>query len=67
MADMSGVDQFFHITMALPYAIGTSAAQAAGLALIVHGASRAGSERGDQKPRVALEPTGNGLRLFGTF
>ncbi len=64
-ANTSGVDRFFHLTMALPYALATTAAQGAGIVLLVHGASK--TDRNKEHARLGFAPTTTGLRLFGTF
>ena len=67
-ANTSGIDRFFHITMALPYALAASGAQTAGVVLMLHGASRPYHGRTTKEhPRLGFSPTTTGLRLFGTF
>ena len=71
-ANTSGIDRFFHITMALPYALAATGAQTAGIVLLVHGASRTDRSRGlrgeaKEHTRLGFAPTATGLRVFGTF
>ncbi len=69
-ANTSGLDRFFHVTMALPYALAATGAQTAGIVLLVHGASRTDRSRRSgsaEHTRLGFAPTATGLRVFGTF
>lgn len=65
LADTASIDRFFHVTLALPWMVAATGAQAAGLGLVVLAVAKpGGSSRG---ARAVVTPTAQGLMVSGTF